>query len=107
MPAWCGRNLAANIVRFQLMGYLRHLCVAVSHAARRTHLKQTAERFAQLVGKVVLGVDRQVVLKNVDRVLAALVRCSSLGSLVAEKRHEPLVQGESVHVELLTRERHS
>lgn len=57
-------------------------CVLPFHkAATKTHLKQTAEWLAQLVGEVVLGIDRQVVLKHVDRVLAALVCCSSLGSL--------------------------
>lgn len=47
----------------------------------QTHLKQTVERLAELVGEVVLGIDRQVVLQNIHRILAALVRRSSLGSL--------------------------
>lgn len=76
------------VVHISNLGHLPHhqLKLIQPHfglcrVSRKTHLKQTAKRLAELVGEVVLGIDRQVVLKNIDRVLAALVRCSSLGSL--------------------------
>ncbi len=64
----------------------RDTCVLRFTCGTTTHLKQTAEWLAQLVGKVVLGIDRQVILEHVDRVLAALVCCSPLGSLANRER---------------------
>lgn len=52
----------------------------------KTHLKKAGEWLAQLVREVVLGVDRQVVLENIDRVLAALVRCGSLRGLARGRK---------------------
>lgn len=51
-----------------------------------TYLEQTAERFAELIGEVVLCVDGQIVLQNEHGVFASLVRGSSLGRLVMDDK---------------------
>lgn len=53
---------------------------------KETHLKEAGEWLAELVGEVILRVDRQVVFKDIDRVLAALVSCSSLRGLGRGKK---------------------
>lgn len=40
------------------------------------HLKQAAERFAELISEVVLGIDRQIVLQDIHRILTTFVSCS-------------------------------